>query len=363
LRKSVVASVVSGLFIMVLVAVSPSADVYAEEAGPDGASDGRVQGRAGLSVRAVANGLSLPWGLAFLPNGDALVSERDSGRLLKVGPGGGVRPVGSIPEAGMGEGGLLGIALSPNYSRDRFVYAYYTTATDNRVVRFRLSDVGTLVPVVTGIPRGNTHNGGRIAFGPDGMLYVATGDAGTTANSQDRSSLGGKILRVTPNGSIPANNPFPGSPVFSLGHRNVQGLAWDTVGRLFATELGQNTSDEVNRIRSGGNYGWPTVEGDGNNPDFIDPIAIFSPANASPSGAAIPKRSDIPSWNGDFFMATLRGQSLYRLELEGNRVTGRARLFNGVYGRLRHVAAAPDGTLWIMTSNGTNDRILRISPR
>ena len=360
MRKSAVASVVSALFIVVLAAALPPADVLAEEAGP---SDVGMRKIDGLRVRTIEDGLSIPWGLAFFPNGDALVGERDTGRLLRVEASGGSREVGRIPEAGSGEGGLLGIALSPNYERDRLAYAYYTTATDNRVVRFRLDNVDGLVPVITGIPRGNTHNGGRLAFGPDGMLYATTGDAGNTANAQNRNSLGGKILRVTPAGAVPADNPFPGSPVYSLGHRNVQGIAWDRAGRPFATELGQNTSDEVNRIQAGGNYGWPIIEGEGNDPNYIDPVAVFPTADASPSGAAIPKRSAIPSWNGDFFMAALRGQSLYRLELEGDTVTNRVRLLNGAYGRLRHVAAAPDGTLWILTSNGgQTDRILRISP-
>lgn len=360
MKGSAVALVASVLVAVFFAAALPSAGVFAEEAGA--ASDGRVRA-SGFRVGTVSGGLSLPWGLAFFPNGDALVSERDTGRLLRVEASGGSRPVGRVPEEGSGEGGLLGVALSPDYERDRLVYAYYTTAQDNRVVRFRLDSASTLVPVVTGIPRGNTHNGGRISFGPDGMLYVATGDAGNTANPQNRSSLGGKILRVAPDGSVPADNPFPGSRVYSLGHRNVQGLAWDARGRLFATELGQNTSDEVNRIRPGGNYGWPDVEGNGNNPDYVDPVSVFSPADASPSGAAIPKRPDVPGWSGDLFVATLRGQSLYRLELEGSRVTGEARLLNGAYGRLRHVAAAPDGSLWVMTSNGQNDRILRLSAR
>ena len=361
MRKSAVASIVSALFMVALAGAAPSAGVLADEARPSAIE--AQQKIDGFRVRTIEGGLSIPWGLAFLPNGDALVGERDTGRLLRVGADGGSREVGRIPEAGSGVGGLLGISLSPNYKQDRFAYAYYTTATDNRVVRFRLDNVDALVPVVTGIPRGDTHNGGRISFGPDGMLYVATGDAGDTSNAQNRDSLGGKILRVTPTGAVPADNPFPGSRVFSLGHRNVQGLAWDATGRLFATELGQNTSDEVNRIRPGGTYGWPIVEGNGDNPDYLNPAAVFAPADASPSGAAIPKRADEPSWNGDFFMATLRGQSLYRLELEGNRVTDRARLLNGTYGRLRHVAAAPDGTLWIMTSNGgQNDTIFTLLP-
>lgn len=351
-------SFLSALLITTFAAVSPSAGQETA-----GSVDERDRGRAGsLRVSTVTDGLTLPWGMAFLPNGDALVSERDSGQLLRISPSGDKRLVGDIPEAGSGEGGLLGIALAPNFDENRLVYAYYTaTAQENRVVRFRLGD-NVLQPVVTGIPAGSTHNGGRIGFGPDGKLYVATGDAGNGSLSQDPNSPGGKILRVNPTGTVPADNPFPGSRVFSLGHRNVQGLAWDSKGRLFASELGQNTYDEVNRVRAGKNYGWPNAEGESANPNYVDPIAVFPPAEASPSGAAIPRRLDARDWNGDLFVATLRDQSLYKLELdEMGCVTGRTRLLRGQYGRLRHVAAAPNGTLWALTSNGQNDRVLQIT--
>lgn len=267
MRKSAVASVVSALFIVVLAAALPSASVLAEETGP---SDFETQQKIdGFRVRTIEGGalhtvgarVLSQWGRARRRAGHGPIAQ---GRGFRGITGG---------RAGSGEGGLLGIALSPNYERDRFAYAYYTTATDNRVVRFRLDNVDALVPVVTGIPRGNTHDGGRISFGPDGLLYVATGDAGNTSNSQNQDSLRGKILRVTPDGAVPADNPFSGSRVFSLGHRNVQGLAWDAAGRLFATELGQKTSDEVNRVRSGGNYGWPIVEGNSDNPDYLNPGA------------------------------------------------------------------------------------------
>ena len=210
-------------------------------------------------AEVVAGGLEAPWGLAFLPDGNALVSERDSGRVLRVGPGTEATGVGTAPGvvAG-GEGGLLGIAVSPEFDRDQLVYAYLTAQGDNRIVRFRLGG-GQVEVLLDGIPKAGIHNGGRIAFGPDGMLYAGTGDAAQRGNAQDPGSLGGKILRLRPDGSIPADNPDPGSPVWTLGHRNVQGLAWDGQGRMFATEFGQNRVDEINRIEKGGNYGWPEV--------------------------------------------------------------------------------------------------------
>jgi glucose/arabinose dehydrogenase len=322
-----------------------------------------------VETSVVATDLEVPWGLAFLPDGDALVTERDSGRLLSVDPSGNVEEVQRLPASGIGEGGLLGIALSPDYEQDGLVYAYYSTAGDNRVVRFRLGERPE--PILTGIPVNSYHNGGRIAFGPDGMLYIGTGDAGDTANAQDRDSLGGKILRITPDGGVPEDNPFPGNPAYSYGHRNVQGLAWDEDGQLYASEFGQNLYDEVNRIEPGENYGWPEVEGAGGEPEYTDPISTFTTAEASPSGVEILKGGAIPQWEGDFFMAGLRGERLWRLELtpEGT-VAGRDQLLRGEAGRLRHVVQAPDGSLWVLTSNHdgrgipapADDRILRLGP-
>ncbi len=324
-----------------------------------------------VEVSTLASDLEVPWSFAFLPDGDALVTERDSGRLLRVSPSGEVREVQTLPERGSGEGGLLGVAVSPDYEDDRYVYAYYTTAEDNRVVRFRLG--GRPRPILTGIPANTYHDGGRIKFGPDGMLYVTTGDAGETANSQDRSSLGGKILRISPDGSVPGDNPFPGSPVYSYGHRNVQGLAWDAEGRLFASEFGKNTWDEVNRIVAGENYGWPEVEGEGGEDQgYVDPITVWATSEASPSGAEILVDGAIPQWEGDLFVAALRGERLWRLELNGRgEVVEREKLLDGEAGRIRDVARAPDGSLWVSTSNRDSygspvseqdDRILRLAP-
>ncbi len=323
----------------------------------------QASGSPAYRVGVVAGGLELPWGLAFHPDGSALVTERDSGRLLKVKPSGKIRRIRIVPEKGTGEGGLLGISLHPKFENNRFVYVYYSTQTDNRVARFRLGgERDKLEPILTGIPVNSNHNGGRIAFGPDGMLYVATGDAGDTSRSQNKRSLGGKILRVKPGGGIPQDNPFR-SCVWSLGHRNVQGLAWDRQGRMYATEFGQNTYDEINRIKKGANYGWPVVEGRENDPRYSNPIVVFRPENASPSGAAVYKSTAIPGWNGDLFAAALRGERLWRIELdERGGATDKSPLLQGDYGRLRHVAPAPGGSLWLLTSNGADDRVLRILP-
>lgn len=308
------------------------------------------------AVETVATGLEAPWGLAFLPDGAALVSERDSKRILAVA-GGAVREVARIDEAApRGEGGLLGIAVAADYGRDPWVYVYYTSANDNRIARLRLG--GRPEPILTGIPKARNHNGGRIAFGPDGMLYAGTGDAGQRNAAQDRASLAGKILRMTPDGRPAPGNPFGDSLVYSYGHRNVQGLGWDAGGTLYASEFGQNTYDELNRIEAGRNYGWPMVEGPSDDPRFTNPIATWATDDASPSGIAV---VDDRVW-----MACLRGERLYRLGTDGR---GAEALLVGAYGRLRHVAVAPDESMWVLTSNRDgrgspsrdDDRILRLA--
>jgi glucose/arabinose dehydrogenase len=309
------------------------------------------------AVRVLATNLTAPWGIAFLPDHSALVTERDTARILSVRPDGTVTEVQRLAEVRPdGEGGLLGIAVSPSYSSDHWVYVYFTSDVDNRVARLHLG--GPPEPILTGIPKGTNHDGGRIAFGPDGMLYVGTGDAGDSGGAQNLSYLGGKILRITPDGNPAPGNPFPGSPVWSYGHRNVQGLAWDRTGRMFATEFGQNRYDELNLIQAGHDYGWPDVEGVGSDDRYTNPVATWATSDASPSGLAIV---------GDHaFLACLRGQRLYEIGLDGSdpRI-----LLNASYGRLRAVAEAPDGSLWILTSNrdgrgapvAADDRIVRLS--
>jgi glucose/arabinose dehydrogenase len=262
--------------------------------------------------------------------------------------------------AARGEGGLLGLATA-----GQTVFAYITTGQDNRVVRMRY-DGGALTgqsPILTGIPAGSVHDGGRIAFGPDGKLYVTTGESGNPPLAQDRSSLGGKILRINPDGSIPSDNPDPASPVWSFGHRNIQGLAWDSGGRLWVTEYGANRLDEINLIQRGGNYGWPMAEGGAGTPGLIDPAIEWSVGEASPSGLAY--------FGGSLWVACLRGQRLYRIPVGADgSLSDPAPLFVGQYGRLRTVVAAPDGALWFTTSNRDgrgsardgDDRILQFRP-
>jgi glucose/arabinose dehydrogenase len=289
-------------------------------------------------------GVRVPWGIAFEPGGDALVAERTTGKILRIAANGGrPRTVMTVPGvSAVGEGGLLGLALSPHFSQDKLIYAYLTTASDNRIVRFRIG--GKVRNVVTGLQQAGIHNGGRIAFGPDGKLYAGVGDAGNTANAQDRGSRNGKILRMNPNGSVPAGNPF-GSLVWTWGHRNVQGLAWDRRGRLWASEFGQNTRDEVNLIRRGRNYGWPQVEGTGSTAGgrFTNPKVTWSTSEASPSGAAI--------IGSNLYVAALQGECVWKIPLRGASLGKPTRMLAGRYGRIRTVAAAPDGTLWVATSN------------
>jgi glucose/arabinose dehydrogenase len=271
-----------------------------------------------------------------------------------------------------GEGGLLGIAVSPLFIHDSFLYAYLTSATENRIVRFHLvpddTEPADVQVVVDGIAKSDHHDGGSIAFGPDGMLYAGTGDAGDPSSAQDTDSLNGKILRMTPVGEPPPDNPIPGSVVWSWGHRNVQGLAWDGAGRLWASELGQNTWDEVNLIEPAHNYGWPVVEGDGDTDGgrFTNPQVTWSTDEASPSGAAI-----VPGEDGDtLYVAALRGERLWQVPL-GDGVAGTPEaLLDDQYGRLRGVALSPDGSLWITTSNRDgrgdpydgDDRLLAYDP-
>ena len=323
---------------------------------------------AGAGAVTVADGLDTPWGVARLPDGTLLVGSRDTGRILRLDPATGARTdAGTVPGVVPGgEGGLLGLATD---GRGR-VYAYLTTAADNRIVRLGLDparpagrQLGEPDALLTGIPRGGRHNGGRIAFGPDGMLYAGTGDSSRTGLAQDRDSLAGKILRITPDGAPAPGNPFPGSPVYSLGHRNVQGLAWDPRGRLWASEFGQDTWDELNLVRPGGNYGWPEAEGRAGRPGLVDPVAQWHPSEASPSGIAYA--------SGAIWMAGLRGERLWRVPLDGDHpAAAPTALLDHTAGRLRTVLAEPDGTLLVTTGNTDgrgdprpgDDRLLRLRP-
>ena len=339
-----------------------SAPASATASAPVSAAPSARGGTPDLSApETVATGFEVPWGLAFLPEGSALVAERDSGDVLRVRTGGAepekVRTVPGVSAGG--EGGLLGLAVAADHAETEWVYAYHTAADDNRVVRFKLSG-GAPEVIFDGIAKAGIHNGGRIAFGPDKMLYVGTGDAGNGNKSQNAGDTSGKILRLTPEGRPAPGNPTAGSPVWSMGHRNVQGLAWAADGTMYGIEFGQNRLDEVNKIEPGGNYGWPEVEGKGGDSQYVDPIVTWSTDQASPSGAAVA---------GDtLYVAALRGERLWTVPLEGGEP--RAELSDR-YGRLRTVAVAPDGALWLTTSNTDgrgdvqdgDDRILRFPAR
>ncbi len=315
-------------------------------------------------VGTVADHLEVPWGIAFLPDGSALVTERDSGRVLRVADRS-VREVGRIEQVRSdGEAGLLGVAVSPSFRRDGRVFLYATYDSDNRVLRttFRDGHLGRLRPILTGIPRAGNHDGGRMIFGPDQMLYVSTGEAGQPGLAQDRGSLGGKILRITQDGDPAPGNPDPSSPIWTWGHRNVQGLAFDDAGDLWASEFGQDTWDELNLIRKGHNYGWPAVEGKGGGSDYTDPQVQWATDDASPSGLAFV--------DGRLYLGALRGQRLWRVDVDGRRARDPKGFFVGEYGRMRTVVVAPDGNLWVTTSNrdgrgspaGSDDRILLVRP-
>ncbi|GAA1372622.1 PQQ-dependent sugar dehydrogenase [Streptomyces beijiangensis] len=324
-------------------------------------------------VSTLTTGLKSPWGLAPLPEGDLLVSSRDEGTITLVdGKSGKKSLVGSVPGVSPGgEGGLLGIALSPTYASDHLVYAYFTTASDNRIARMLYDAkqpagrrLGAPDTIFKGIHKGMIHNGGRIAFGPDGMLYAGAGETGDRGLAQDKKALAGKILRMTPDGQPAPRNPEADSVVYTYGHRNVQGLAWDGQNRLWASEFGQDTWDELNLIEPGKNYGWPVVEGRTGKQGFVDPVEQWATSEASPSGIAIVR--------GSVWMAGLRGERLWRIPLNGTKPVAEPQDFlKGKYGRLRTVVAAGGDRLWLVTSNtdgrGTpaagDDRILQLEVR
>ncbi|MEV0791178.1 PQQ-dependent sugar dehydrogenase [Kribbella sp. NPDC050459] len=333
---------------------------------PATVSSGTASGAVGavkLTVAStVATGIEVPWGLAFLPDKSALVAERDSGKIKRIADGQ-VSDVGEVDGVNpSSEGGLLGLAVDPGYPGKPYLYAYYSGGDDNRIARItyqsgKLSDQQV---ILEGIPAAAIHNGGRLRFGPDGFLYAGTGDGSDRPNSQNDDSLGGKILRITTEGKAAPGNP-DGRVWITKGHRNVQGLAFDG-DQLYAAEFGQNTWDELNAIAPGSNYGWPAAEGISQLDGMTDPIAQWHTADASPSGIAFAK--------GYIFMASLRGQRLWAIPVAGGKRVGEPQpFFTNQYGRLRTVETAPDGSLWVTTSNTDgrgdtrdgDDRILRVT--
>jgi len=311
-------------------------------------------------AREVASDLEAPWGLVPLKDGSFLISERDTRKIIRV-RGGSTSEIRTIDEADpAGEGGLLGLAITED---ERTVFAYYTAANDNRIVSMSWNgrNLGAPKVILDDIPKGFVHNGGRMVVGPDGYLYVGTGESGSGRLSQDRDSLGGKILKLRTDGRPAPGNPFD-NEVFSYGHRNVQGLAFDDDGRLWASEFGQQAWDELNLIREGANYGWPEVEGSGRARGMTNPKVVWRTREASPSGLAY--------WQGDLWMAGLRGERLWQIPLDGTDTDDPIAHFRGDYGRLRTVEVAIDrNSLLLSNSNtdgrgdpsGDDDRLFRIT--
>jgi glucose/arabinose dehydrogenase len=322
-------------------------------------------------VTQVGTDTDVPWGLVTLPDGSVLYSRRDAHDIVRLDPATGAKTTaGTVPNVRStdGEGGLMGLAVSPDFATDRWLYIMHTSPTDNRVVRLRYTAAGTLDTasgqvLISGILRNKYHNGGRLRFGPDGKLYIATGDGQNTNTPQDRTSLNGKVLRIDPDGGIPADNPF-GNAVWSYGHRNPQGLAFDSRGRLWEQEFGNSVMDETNLITRGGNYGWPACEGTSGScdqPGFVAPKQTYPTSAASCSGITIVRDA--------LYVACARGARMYRSVISGDALTNQQQFFTGTYGRLRTVEPAPDGGLWLTTTttgdkdsvpNNSNERILHV---
>ncbi len=320
---------------------------------------------AAQPVTIVATGLQIPWSIAFLPGGELLVTERP-GRVVRIGTDQKTYPIEGVRHRG--EGGLLGIALHPDFASNHFVYLYMTTTDgglQNKIERYTFENDQLTYErdILAGIPASTNHDGGRIAFGPDGYLYATAGDAENGANAQDVKSLAGKILRVNDDGSIPSDNPFENA-VYSYGHRNPQGLAWDSGGHLWSTEHGRSIPfsgyDEVNRIVKGGNYGWPDYQGDEKADDMLGPV-LHSGASSTwaPASAAIV--------GNRFFFGGLRGSALYGMNLADASLKTH---FKNLYGRIRDVTVGPDGMLYLTTSNRDgrgsvkegDDKIILVDP-
>lgn len=325
-----------------------------------------------MPVRAVkvATGLIVPWGLAFLPDGDVLVTERPGRIRLLHGDTLVEEPVATVPVTSQrgAEGGLLGIALAPDFTESRAFYIYYSHDKGggevNRVERWTLSeDARKATPekvIIDDIPAARYHDGGRIRVGPDGMLYIGTGDATKPDLSQDKDSLAGKILRVTPDGDVPSDNPWPSNPAFVFGIRNTQGFDFRDERTLYVTdhgpsgELGRRGHDEVNVARAGSNLGWPTIWGCETHADMVTPSLTWVTASP-PGGAAIYRGDAIPEWKDSLLVGVLGARHLHRVVFDGDEVAHHEVYFRGDppegLGRIRDVVMSPGGDLYLTTSN------------
>lgn len=366
------------LFIIFILFVSATAYLFWPNEGKNifvnnSDTNSKVENEDLPMTEIIAEGLDTPWGLAILPTGEILITERP-GRVRIINTGGKLEtePAATILTVKeIGEGGLLGITLDPKFDSNKFMYLYYTYSgngvnTLNRVVRMKLEQNKLIDEqiIIDKIPGNSNHNGGRIKFGPDGFLYVTTGDAENPSQAQDKNSLAGKILRIDKDGNPAPGNPF-GTRVYSYGHRNPQGIAWDSAGRLWETEHGRSIPlsgfDEVNLIESGKNYGWPVIQGDEEKSGMVTPYKNSGNNTWAPAGAAFVGNT--------FYFGGLRGQSLYSLDIsnKGQEVTEH---FKEEFGRIRDVVLGPDNMLYITTSNNDgrgvpkvgDDKIIRVNP-
>ena len=356
------------IFALIIISIIPT--VFAQE-----------YPELGVKVETVAENLTIPWSIDWLPDETILFTERN-GHLRIIQNGNLQEPILSLGVGGV-EGGMLGVAVDPDFEKNNFIYLYYTynefLSTYNKLVRYQFVD-GVLTEnkiLLDGIPGGPFHDGGRIQFGPDGKLYVTTGEAGNPDLSQDLNSLGGKILRINSDGTIPEDNPWKDSAIYSIGHRNPQGIDWDESGNLVATEHGPSgwrgvARDEINVITPGDNYGWPEIIGDESADGLKSPILQTGDDTWAPSGSEFYYGDKIPAWNGKYFVAALRGNHLHMIDfdLKNETILSHEKLFQDDFGRLRDVQTGPDGFLYILTSNQDgrgfpnpgDDKILRIIP-